>query len=50
MISYMVGKLAPNPTRSTGGLVKYVPGRSYFRAALSQNGDKIVTSPPRLNR
>ena len=46
---YMVGKLAPNPTRSTRGLVKYVPGRGYFRAVPSQNGDKIVTSPPPLN-
>ena len=46
MIPYMVGKLAPNPTHSTRGLVKYVPGRGYFRAVPSQNGDKIVTSPP----
>ena len=28
------------------GLVKYVPGRGYFRAVPSQNGDKFVTSPP----
>ena len=28
------------------GLVKYVPGRGYFRAVSSQNGDKFVTSPP----
>ena len=27
-------------------LVQYVPGRSYFRAVLCQNGDKYVTSPP----
>ena len=46
MIPYMVGKLAPNPTHSTRGLVKYVPGRGYFRAIPSQNGDKTVTSPP----
>ena len=45
-IPYMVGKLAPNSTHSTTGLVKYVPGRSYFRAVPSQNGDKFVTSPP----
>ena len=50
MISYMVGKLAPNPTHSTGGLVKYVPGRGYFRAVPSQNGDKTVTSPPPMSR
>ena len=30
----------------TKGLVKYVPGRGYFRAVSSQNGDKLVTSPP----
>ena len=46
MIPYMVGKLAPNPTHSTRGLVKYVPGRGNFRAFPSQNGDKSVTSPP----
>ena len=46
MIPYMIGKLAPSPTHSTGGLVKYVPGRGYFRDVPSQNGDKIVTSPP----
>ena len=46
MIPDMVGKLAPNPTHSTRGLVKYVPGRSHFRAVPSQNGDKFVTSPP----
>ena len=46
MIPYMVGKLAPNPTHFTRGLVKYVPGRGYFRAVPSQNVDKIVTSPP----
>ena len=28
------------------GLVKYVPGRGYFRAVPSQNGDKFVTPPP----
>ena len=50
MIPYIVGKLAPNPTHSIRGLVKYVPGRVYFRAVSSQNGDKIVTSPPPFNR
>ena len=28
------------------GLVKYVPGRDYFRAVSYQNGDKFVTPPP----
>ena len=46
MISYMVGKLAPNSTHSTRGLGKYVPGSGYFRAVPSQNGENIVTSPP----
>ena len=46
MIPYMVDKLAPNSSHLSRGLVKYVPGRSYFRAVPSQNGDKIVTSPP----
>ena len=46
MIPYMVGKLPPNPTHSIRGLVKYVPGRGYFRAVPSQKGDKTVTSPP----
>ena len=50
MIPYMVSKLAPNSSHLTRGLVKYVPGRSYFRAVSSQNGDKIVTSPPSPNR
>ena len=48
MIPYMVRKLAPNSSHLTRGLVKSVPGRDYFRAAPSQNGDKYVTSasPP----
>ena len=45
MIPYMVGKLAPNLSYLTRGLVKYVPGRKYFCAIPSQNGDKYVTSP-----
>ena len=45
MISYMVGKLAPNSSHLTRGLVKYVPGRGYFRAVPSLNGDKYFTSP-----
>ena len=46
MIPYMVGKLAPNSTHSIKRLDKYVSGRGYFRAVSSQNGDKIVLSPP----
>ena len=46
MIPYMVGKLVPNLTHHTRGPVKYVPGRGYFGAVPSQNGDKFVTSPP----
>ena len=38
---------APNLSHLTRGLLKYVPGRGYFRAVPSQNGDKYVTSPPR---
>ena len=45
MIPYMVGKLAPNSSHLTSGLVKYVSGRGYFRAVSSQNWDKFVTSP-----
>ena len=46
MIPYMVGKLAPNVSHLTRGLVKYVPGRGFFRAVPSQNEKKFVTSPP----
>ena len=42
----MVGKLAPNSSHLTRGLVKCVPDRDYFRAVSYQNGDRIVTSPP----
>ena len=48
MIPYMVGKLSPNSSHLTRGLVKYVPGRpgkGYFCAVPSQNGDTFVTSP-----
>ena len=46
MIPCMVSKLAQNLPHLTRGLVKSVPGRGYFRAVPSQNGDKYVTSPP----
>ena len=32
-------------THSTRELVRYVPGRGYFRTVPSQNGDKLVSSP-----
>ena len=50
MIPYIVGKLAPNSSHLARGSVKYLPGRGYFRAVPSQNGDKYVTSPPPLKR
>ena len=46
MIPYMIGKIAPNSSHLTRGLVKCVPSRDYFRAVPSENGDKFVTSPP----
>ena len=41
MIPYMVGKLAPNSTHFTRRLVKYVPGREFFRAVPFPNGNKL---------
>ena len=48
----MVGKLASNSTHFTRVLVKDIPGRVFFLAAFSQNGDKIETSlpPPYVER
>ena len=46
MIPYMLVKLASNSSHLTRELVKYVPGRTYFRAVSSQNEVKLVTSPP----
>ena len=46
MIHYMVGKHTPNSSHLSRRLVKYVSGRGCFRTVPSQNGDKIVTSPP----
>ena len=46
MIVYMTGKLAPNSTHFSRGLVKYVPGRDCFRAVPSQSEDNFATSPP----
>ena len=48
MIPYMVGELTPNSSHLTRGLVKSVPGRGYFCAVPSQNGEKYVTFPPPL--
>ena len=45
MIPYMV-ELDLILTHFNRGLVKNVPGRGYFRAVPSQNGDKCVTSLP----
>ena len=45
MITDIFGKLALNLSHLTRGLVKYAPGRGYFRPVSSQNGDKNVTSP-----
>ena len=45
MIPYIAGKLTPNLSHLTRGLVKYVADGNYFRAVPSQNGDKYVTSP-----
>ena len=41
MIPYMVGKLAPNSTHFTRKLVKYIPGRAYFRAVPSKTGTNL---------
>ena len=49
MTLYMVGKLFPNSSHLTRGLVKYASGRGYFRTIPSLNGDKNVTSPPPPN-
>ena len=46
MILYMVGKLAPNSSQLSRGLVKYAPRRGYFRAVFSQNGDKLLHPRP----
>ena len=52
MTPYMSGKLAPNRTHFTRGLVKYVPRRGYFYAVPSQNRVKFATSltPPTVER
>ena len=48
-IPYTVGKLAPNSSHLTKGLVKYVPARGYYCVVPSQNGEEIVISPPPPN-
>ena len=44
----MVGKLAPNSTYSTRGLVRFVPGWGCFRAVPSPKRGQIcyIPSPP----
>ena len=49
MITYIVGKLAPNSINFTRGLVKQVPGRGYFQVVPSQNGDYIPAPSQSLN-
>ena len=46
MISYMVGKLAPNPTHFTGGLNTYVPGRGYFVPFPLKTGTNLLHPLP----
>ena len=49
MIPYMIGKLAPNSSHLTRGLVKSVPSRGYFRAVPSQRGQICyIPSPPSI--
>ena len=48
MIPYMAGKLAPNSSRLTRGIVKRVPGRDYFRAIPSQTGTNMLHPRPPL--
>ena len=44
MIPYMVGKLAPNSSHFNR--VKSVPGRGYFRAVPTQNGENMFHPLP----
>ena len=46
IIPYMVSKPDLNKIPFTGGLIKYVLGRGYFRAVPSQSGEKPPTSRP----
>ena len=46
IIPYMAGKLAPNSSYLTRGLVKYVPGRAFFRAVPSQKGTNFLHPRP----
>ena len=46
MFLYKVDKLVPNSINFIRGLVKYVPGRGYFRDVPFQNGDRFATPPP----
>ena len=42
----MFGKLAPNSSHLTKGLVKYVTNRGHFRAVPSQNGENLLHPRP----
>ena len=46
MIPYMVVKLAPTSTHFNRGLVKYIPGRGYFRAVSSKTGTNLLHPRP----
>ena len=46
MILYMVGKLAPNSTHSTRGLVKYVPDRAIFVPSSLKTGTNLLHPLP----
>ena len=45
-VPYMVGKLAPDATHFTRGLVKYIPGRGYFRAVHPKTGINLLHVRP----
>ena len=46
MIPYMVGKLAPNSSHLTRGVVKSVPGRGYFRTVPLKTGTNMLHPLP----
>ena len=52
MILYMVGMLATNSPHFARGLIKYVPGRGYYRVVPSQNGGQNcdIPDPPIVER
>ena len=46
MIPYMVGKLAPNSSHLTRGLVKYIPGRGYSVPFPPKTGTNLLHPRP----